>query len=192
LYAAAAPPALSAVCEWHLTSRLFSPHELDSAPESARRRALPGLLSGLAPTRSALGSFGASSSPYLLLTLASCRWMRETAAARPVLACGSRTSAASLREHRRPLLNAPPAAPSVEAPTRERVVRCRGLERWDRPTGSWGGCTISSSVLPRARRGGPLPLCVTAGIKLKGPKLPRPSISSASSDSESFWASPPP
>ena len=30
-------PVLSAVCEWHLTSRLFSPHALDSSPDNPVR-----------------------------------------------------------------------------------------------------------------------------------------------------------
>jgi hypothetical protein len=40
LFAAAAPPVLSAVCEWHLTSRLFSPHapRVVSSPEHRARR----------------------------------------------------------------------------------------------------------------------------------------------------------
>jgi hypothetical protein len=34
------PPVLSAGCEWHLTSQLFSPHALDSSPDHRVRLGL--------------------------------------------------------------------------------------------------------------------------------------------------------
>ena len=69
-YAAAAPPVPSAVCERHLMSRLFPPHELDSAPDHRAR----------------LGASVFRRHLLLLLLLVDYIWMREAAEARPVLA----------------------------------------------------------------------------------------------------------
>jgi hypothetical protein len=72
-YVAAAPPVLSAPCEWHLTSRLYSPHALDSSPDQRVR----------------LGPSEFRHHGLVFQLLAHYIWMREAAEARPVLAwCG--------------------------------------------------------------------------------------------------------
>ena len=69
LSAAAAPPVLSAVCEWRLTSRLFSPRALDSSRDNRVR----------------LGPSGLRRHLLLVLLLVDCIWMCDTAEARPIL-----------------------------------------------------------------------------------------------------------
>ena len=80
MFATAAPPVISAVCERQLTSRLFSPHST-TRPTAECAWAL----------RSFVVAFSCSCQRTAF-------WMRETAAARPVLACRGLLSGNMLRE----------------------------------------------------------------------------------------------
>ena len=104
MFATAAPPVISAVCERQLTSRLFSPHSTTRpTTECAWAR------------RSFVVAFSCSCQRTAF-------WMRETAAARPVLACRGLLSGNMLREgsqapcrRRRPF--------SFDASTRTRTLK---------------------------------------------------------------------
>ena len=104
MFATAAPPVISAVCERQLTSRLFSPHSTTRpTAECAWAR------------RSFVVAFSCSCQRTAF-------WMRETAAARPVLACRGLLSGNMLREgsqapcrRRRPF--------SFDASTRTRTLK---------------------------------------------------------------------